>query len=195
MLTQEQITANKIRFIELLTKLDIDLTKLTKYLDLERVNFFVKPYTAYTENAYAGSLCEHALAVYDALMKLCELYYPGRYSETDIIKVALFKDLYKAELLEAYNKNIKDEKSGQWTTMTAYRTKDDDKRPIFGDASFSSYMIARKFLELDSDEIVEAICFSGIGNAYTPDIHNIRNYYKLVTLTTMAELAVNYLGE
>lgn len=195
MLTQEQIIANKVRYIELLTKLDIDLTKLTKYLELDRVSYFTKPYTAYAENAYAGSLCEHALLVYDALTKLCEFYCPGKYTETDIIKVALFKDLYKAELLESYNKNIKDDKTGQWNTIVAYKTKDDDKRPIFGDASFSSYMIARKFIELESDELVEAICYSGIGNAYTPDIHNIRNDYKLVTLTTMAELAVNYLGD
>lgn len=195
MLTNEQKQQNKIRYIELLTKLNIDLTNLTKYLDSDRVNYFEKPYTSFQDKAYAGSLCEHALAIYDELIKLCNIYFPGRYTETDIIKVALFKDLYRAELFEAYNKNIRDDITGQWTTTIAYRTKDDDKRPIFGDASFSSYMITKKFIELDKDELVEAICFSGTDCAYATDIRNIRKDYKLVTLTAMAEFAVNYLGE
>ena len=49
MLTEDQINQNKVRYIELLTHLNIDLTKLTKYLDMERVDFFRKPFTSNNE--------------------------------------------------------------------------------------------------------------------------------------------------
>lgn len=192
MLTDEKKFENKMQYFELLTELNIDLTALTKYLDSERVDYFNKPYNTYANCAYSGSLCEHSLKVYAELRKLCDLYYPEKYSNEQLIKVALFKDLYRAELYESYTKNVKNETTGQWETQAAYRNK--EVRPIFGDISFSSYMIAKKFIDLSDDELVEAICYSGIGSN-TVDLHNIRTDYKLVPLVTMAELAVNYLGE
>lgn len=191
MLTDEQKMGNKIRFAEILSTLNIDLTMLMKYLESDRVDFFNKPFNFYSDYAYAGSLCEHSLKVYDELVKLAELYYPGVYHQSDLVLVALFKDLYRAELYEAYTKNVKNEVTGQWENQIAYRNK--DIRPIFGDIQFSSYMILKKFITLDNDEVVEAICYSG--NNSNIEIHNIRKDYKLVVLTTLAELAASYLGE
>lgn len=191
MLTQEQISINKQKFVELLTTLNIDVSNIVQYLDSNRVLYFTKPYNNYPEYSYEGSLCEHSLKLFAELKKLCELYFPGRYTDSDIILVALFKDIYRAELYEAYNKNVKNEVTNQWETQTAYRNK--EVRPIFGDIGFSSYMITSKFITLSNDEIVEAICYAG--NNSNIEIHNIRKDYPLVVLTTMAELAVNYLKE
>lgn len=189
MITEEQILDNKSKFIELLTNLDIDLTALTKYLISERVDYFNKPYNNFQNYAYKGSLCEHSIKLFYELQRLCETYCPGRYSLQDIIKVSLFKDLYRAELYEPYFKNVKNEVTGQWESILSYRAK--EVRPIFGDISFSSYMIAKKFINLDNDELVEAMMFSG--NFSNIENFNIRKTYKLVTLVTMAELAADYL--
>ena len=70
MLTDEQIYQNKMRYLGLLTKLGIDLTKLTDYLDSPRADFFMKPYSTYPDGAYAGALCEHNLKLYDELVSL-----------------------------------------------------------------------------------------------------------------------------
>lgn len=191
MLTEEQKLNNKLRYFDLLTKLQIDLTALTKYLDNERVDFFNKPYNMYPEYAYYGSLCEHSLKVYDELVKLTNLYYPGRYDEKELIIVALFKDLYRAELYESYLKNVKNEQTDRWEQQLAFKMR--EIRPMFGDINFSSYMITRKFIDLSNDEVVEALCYAG--NTTNIELHNIRKDYKLVTLATFAELAVNYLGE
>ena len=56
-------------------------------------------------------------------------------------------------------------------------------------------MIAKKFIDFDKDDLVEAICYSSPSSQYDLDIHNIRTDYPLVTLTTMAEFAVQYFKE
>lgn len=192
MLTVEQRLANKVEFVELLSKLNVDLTRLMTYLESPRVDFFNKPYATYQGKAYEGSLCEHSLALFKELTRLCEVYGYTRYSEEDLIKVALFKNLYRAELFESTIKRAVGD-DGVWRDVPAFKNK--EIRPIFGDIGFSSYMIAKKFIDLSDDELVEAICYSSLSSSNTVDIYNIRTDYKLVSLTTIAELAVLYLGE
>jgi len=192
MLTQEQIANNKIKFIELLSKLNIDLTMLMKYF--EGTDYFNKPlsYKKGDIGYYAGGLCEHALKLYYELGMLCNAYRKDKYSEEDVIKVALFKDIYKAELYEAYYRNVKNDDTGNWESVIDYRIK--EVRPTFGDLSFSSYMIAKHFIELN-DEQIEAICMASSNESCGGDIHDIRCSYPLVTLTRMAEFASLYLED
>lgn len=187
MLSAEQKYTNKTKFINLLSTLNIDLTALTKYL--AGVNFFEKPLTAQYNRAYAGGLCEQALAMYEELTKLCNLYFPNRYTNEDIIKVALFKDLIRADWYEGYYKNVKNEQTGTWEQVQAYRVRED--RLTYGEMGFSSYMLARHFIEF-TDEQIEAICHSSYKDAFTSDIHDIFRTYPLTALTRMAEIAVNY---
>lgn len=189
MLTEAQKQENKARFVELLSLLNIDLTNLYKYLD--HVDYFEKPATVQCYRPYAGGLCKYALDTYDELTKLCALYYPdGRYSQEDIIKVALFKDLYRAELYEAFAKNVKNDATGQWESVIAYRVK--AERPVFGEIGFSSYMIAKYFILLN-DEHIEAICQARASD-FGADTHEVCRSYPLVTLTKMADLAVSYIS-
>ncbi len=188
MLTEEQIYQNKKQYLELLMKLGIDLTKLTTYLDA--VDYFNKPASTQYFRAFQGGLCSYALDLLFELKSLANAYFPGRYTEQDLIKVALFKDLYRAELYEEYNKNVKNETTGKWEAVSAYRYK--ENRPTFGDLGFSSFMVARKFIDL-TDEQIEAITQSSASQSYSGDIHDIMRSYPLVTLTKMADIAASYL--
>jgi hypothetical protein len=190
MLTMEQKNNNEIRFMELLTRLNIDLTEISKLLD--QLDYFNKPASTQYMRAYPGGLCEHALQTAHELGVLCNAYFPGKYSEEDVIKVAFFKDLYKASMYEAYMKNVKDDETGQWTTVPAFKTKDGTNRPVFGDIGFSSYMQIRNLVPL-TDEQIEAIVHSRPTD-FAPDIHEICRAYPLVTLTRMAETAATYLN-
>lgn len=190
MLSQEQKNANEIKFIELLARLNIDLTELNKFLD--QINYFNAPATTQYIRAYPGGLCEHALRVAHELGVLCNAYYPGRYTEEDVIKVALFKDIYKATMYEAYMKNVKNDETGQWEAVPAYKTRDGINRPVFGDLGFSSYMQIKNFISL-TDEQIEAIVYSRPSD-FGPDIHEVFRVYPLVTLTRMAETAANYIN-
>lgn len=188
MLTEEQKQQNKLKYLNLLTTLGIDITELSKYLN--SVNYFEKPNAIQGEYAYNGGLCEHALKLCHELGVLCEAYYPGVYTEATIIKTALMHGLYKATLYEEYNKNIKNETTGQWESIIAYRNKED--RPTFGDIGFSSYMIAKYFISFTDEEIL-AICHSSGINTFAPDMPDILKSYPLVTLIKMADMVVNYL--
>lgn len=188
-LTDEQIYQNKMQYLELLSKLNIDLTELSKYLDV--VDYFNKPASTQYFRAYPGGLCQYALDLYYELSQLVNAYCPGKYTEEDVIKVALFKDIYRAELYELYNKNVKNEETGKWEVVPSYRYK--EERPTFGDLGFSSYMVAKHFITF-TDEQIEAITQAETGNTYAGDIYDIMNSYKLVPLTSMAVMAARYLN-
>lgn len=189
MLTEAQIQENKIKYLSLLSKLNIDLTDLTDYLN--KVDYFVQPATYQAFKAYPGGLCEYAIALAYELGNLVNAYAPGKYTSEDILKVALFRDLYRAEMTESYLKNIKNEVTGQWETQLAYRTK--EERNAYGDIGFSSYMVAKKFISF-TDEQIEAITQTRFSD-YNIDTHVILRQYPLAALVKMADIAVSYLGE
>lgn len=188
MLNENQLYLNQCKFLELLGKLNIDLTEITKYLD--KHDYFKKPASAQYFRPYAGGLCQYALDLYYELAQLVNAYCPGKYTEEDVIKVALFKDIYKAELFEAYSKNVKNDATGQWDSVIAYRYKED--RAVYGDLAFSSFMTARKFVDF-TEEQIEAIMHSTTSGSYGGDIHEILRKYQLVALTRMADIAAYYL--
>ena len=187
MLTLEQKNSNEIRFMELLTKLNIDLTEVTKLLD--RVDYFNKPASAQYNGAYPGGLCEYALRFAHELGILCNAYFPGRYSEEDVIKVALFKDIYRATMYEQYQKSFKDD-TGEWVNVLAFRTKDSVNREVFGDLALSSYFQIKNFISLTDEQSLAIIHSTG---NFPPDIHDVMRTYPLVALTRMAEIATTHL--
>lgn len=190
MISIEVKNNNEIKYMELLTKLNIDLTEISKLLD--QVDFFNKPASTQYMGAYPGGLCEHALKLAHELGVLCNAYFPGRYTEEDVLKVALFKDIYKATMYEAYMKNVKNDETGQWETVPAYKTREGFSRPVFGDIGFSSYMQIKELVSL-TDEQIEAIVHSRVTD-FAPDIHEIFRAYPLVALTRMAEMAASYIN-
>lgn len=188
MLSDEQIYENKVKYLNLLSSIGVDLTKITVYLD--KVKYFEKPATTQYAYAYAGGLCEQALKLSHELGILCEAYYPGRYTEEDILNVALFKELYRAEMYELYSKNVKNEVTGQWETILAYRTA--EQRSVYGDLGFSSYMIAKEYTSFTTEQIEAIVHSTGLNN-YSVDIHQVLKTYPLVILTRMADMIVNYM--
>lgn len=189
MLTLEQKNNNEIKFMEMLAKLNIDLTEITKLLD--KIEYFDKPLSTQYSGVYPGGLCEYALRFAYELGALCNAYFPGVYSEEDVIKVALFKDIYRAAAYESYMKNVKDDTSGQWVTVPAYKTKEGSNRQVFGDIGFSSYMMIKDLVPLTTEQI-EAIVYSRISD-FAPDIYDVFRSYPLVTLTRMADMATLYI--
>jgi hypothetical protein len=188
MLNENQLYNNKLKFLELLGKLNVDLTQLVKYLDTH--DYFNKPASPQYFKAYAGGLCQYALDLYYELAQLVNAYCPGKYTEEDVIKVALFKDIYKAELYEVYNKSVKNDATGQWENTIGYRYKED--RAVYGDLAFSSFMTARKFIDF-TEEQIEAIMHATSSGTFGGDIHEILRKYQLVALTRMADIAAYYL--
>lgn len=186
MLTEVEIQQNKMKYLDLLTKLNVDLTELTKYLDA--VGFWTAPAGTQTFGAYPGALVQRGLNFYYELSQLCNAYTPGRYTQQDVIKVMLGKELYRAEMYEAFKKPVKNEETGQWDSVVMYRTK--EVRPTFGDIGLSSYMILKKFIELTDEQALAIIHFKAMD--YAADIYDIMKSYPLVSLTRMADIAMQF---
>lgn len=184
MLTSEQIQQNKLRYFDLLTKLGIDLTALTKYLD--EIGYFVAPANASYYGAYPGGLCEFDLNRCYELGNLANAYFPGKYSEQDIIIVGLLSNIYRAVMYECFEKNTK--VGADWVTVPAYRIR--EERPVYGELGFSSYMILKNFIAL-TDEQIEAIVLGA--DEHNVDIYKIRRVYPLVNLARMANQAAMYI--
>jgi hypothetical protein len=95
-------------------------------------------------------------------------------------------------MYEAYMKNVKNESTGQWESVPAYKTREGFNRPVYGDLGFSSYMQIKDLLQLTTEQ-TEAIVYSRISD-FAPDIHDVFRTYPLVTLTRMAEMAALYIN-
>lgn len=192
LLTNDEKLENKQKYLGLLKVINTkDLTPFINYL--EAIDYFNKPATAVSFNAFEGGLCKYALDLYCELYSMCNAYVPNKYTDEDLLKVALFRDLYRAEMYESFMRNVKNDQTGVWEAVKAFRIKED--RPTFGEIGFSSYMIAKHFFEF-TDEQIEAICHSSIRDTASGelrDINDVRRSYPLVTLLCMADLAVSYL--
>jgi hypothetical protein len=76
--------------------------------------------------------------------------------------------------------------------VPAYKTREANTRPVFGNAGLSSYMQIKKYVEL-TDEQIEAILHAS-PQSFEPDVHEVMRAYPLVTLTRMAEIAATYIN-
>lgn len=193
MLTDEQIVQNKEKFLQLVSTVPCLEDDLWEYL--QKTDYFNKPASTKHLKAYPGGLCEHALAVHYELYSLSHAYFGDRYDDATLARVALFKDIYKAELFESYFRNVKNDDTGLWERVVDYRYS--DNRDVYGDLPFSSYMVAKRFTVF-TDEEIEAICqyqYVSDNSVKNPDIYNIMRKYPLVLLLHMADLAAAYISE
>jgi hypothetical protein len=131
----------------------------------------------------------HSLNVYKVLKAKNDI--EKLYSDETIAIVALCHDFCKINFYTEGTRNVKNDATGQWETVPAYKTKDGASRPVFGDFALSSYFQIKNFISL-TDEQSLAIVHS-TGN-FPPDIHDVMRTYPLVALTRMADTAATYLN-
>lgn len=172
MLTKEQIQENRIKYLELVAKLGFDMTAFNAYLDA--YDFFTAPYTVSQYRAYSGGLCQTALAFYGALSYVNKEFYNNYYTEEDIIKVTLFRDLYRAELFE-FN-----------PAKNCYQNA--QERRTFGDIYTSSYIIAQEFTTFTQEQAMAIL--HGQANSMSKDLGKLRIDFPLVSLMAITELLV-----
>lgn len=117
----------------------------------EETDFFTAPASTKYHGAFPGGLCEHSLAVADALFKLLETFDPhgdtGIYDDS-IILVALLHDVCKANFYTETTRRQKDE-SGKWTEVRTYMI--DDPVPM-GHGEKSLYLLLQTGLKLSDHE-------------------------------------------
>ena len=157
-LTQEQIQANKIEFINLLRSTGREgIEYLINWLETKS-DFFEAPSSTVFHGNYAGGLCQHSLNVYKALKKFIgnsdmlaikeqEL---DKIPEASIIISTLLHDICKANFYFPEIKNFKDEVTNTWKKYQTYKCV--DNFPL-GHGEKSVIMI-QNFIKMTASEII-----------------------------------------
>lgn len=211
MLTNEQILENKKTFLKLISEISIpnaDTEGLVNYL--EQGGFFTDPASTQYHNNYEGGLCEHSLNVYNALVRLYDLYkpyLPYEYDKNTLLVVGLLHDISKTGYYEKYTRNekhyypsgSKHDNGGafDWIAVDAYKVRDAHDRFIFGTHEENSMILVGKYIPLTEEEML-AICnhHSGLGTINVNyDLSAIANKYPLQPLLHAADYLSTFIKE
>ena len=166
---------------------------------LDKTDFFIAPASTKFHGNYPGGLCEHSINVYEQLMALIHMYYPGDEITEELKESAavsaLFHDLCKANFYTSYMKNVKNDETGRWEKVMAYKIE--EKVPL--GHSQKSVIILQQFMKLNLDEIYAIMAHMGgfdtsvKGGEYY--VGTIFGKSKLALLLHMADLVASNLME
>ena len=167
MLTNEQIEANKIEFIELINSINRSGMYKDQLINmLTDSDFFTAPASTKYHCSFDGGLCLHSLNVYKNLKELVqnrEGLTPSCYDEDSLKIVALFHDISK---IGCYKKGIKNEKvyfeggtkkdelgNFEWVSKPMWVTRED--KFIYGSHEATSEYMTRQYIPLTLEESLE----------------------------------------
>ena len=208
MLNREQVENNKIKFLQLISEIDIpdaDTQGLVDYL--LGSDFFTAPASTQYHCNWEGGLCYHSLNVYETLSELADRYVPGKYSKSSLIVVGLLHDLAKVNFYEKFimNKKVytpngsKHDNQGNfdWFAEEAYKVKDANDRFLGGEHGFNSMIIANRYIPMTYEETLAVLHHhAGLGESKQLfDLSAIMNKYALVPLLHMADFLSTFIKE
>lgn len=126
--------------------------QIEKYLTwLSTTDFFLAPASSRYHDSFAGGLCFHSMRVAQRIVDLMHTATFGDSSRLgDAVFCALTHDLCKINLYEPYKKNVKNEDTGVWEKVDAFRYTG---KPLvnLGHGVSSMFMI-NKFFRLNTEE-------------------------------------------
>lgn len=209
MLTNEQIEANKVEFIELLNSINRSGMYKDQLIDmLTESDFFTAPASTKYHCSFDGGLCLHSLNVYKNLVELVknrEGLTPSCYDEDSLKIVALFHDISK---IGCYKKGIKNEKvyfeggtkkdelgNFEWISKLMWVTKED--RFIYGSHEATSEYITRQYIPLTLEESVAITHHMGsmAWDSAKDNIGEVYNKYSLALMLYIADMVSSYVTE
>lgn len=206
MLTNEQISANKTEFLNLvdsITREGIDKETLIK--QLTQSDFFTAPASTIYHAGYEGGLCEHSLNVYYNLLNLVQSKGITAYSEDTLKIVALFHDFSKMNHYEKYYQNKKVYKpegsrsdnggNFDWESVEGFKTRDSSERFLFGSHGQTSLFMVQRFIPLTTEEACAILNHMGGCDGEVPELSAIYNRYNLVILLHTADLLATFVDE
>lgn len=209
MISNEQVEANRLTFLNTVASLDIpgaDLQGLVDFLDGS--DFFDAPASTQYHCAYRGGLCQHSLNVFNNIKSLAEKYdTEHKYDLTSLAVVSLFHDISKTNFYEPFvvNKKIYNDKGTKsdnmgrfdWFAENTYKIKEAKDRYLASTHGTNSFLILSRYIPLTDEEMVAIINHhAGMDDKTTNfDLTPIFNKYPLATLLHMADFLACYIDE
>ena len=177
---------------------DIDdvIAKATKPIEyLRNTDFYSAPASTQYHDSNPSGLLIHTLNVINNAVELLKV---DKFSSVDIssaVLCAAVHDWCKIGLYEPYKRNVKDETTGQWTQVTAYRYTSD--RPICLGHGASSMYMAMKFFNLSLSEAAAIRYHMGRWNCVDSEVNELQQANRTYPLAHLIQFAdqlatVNY---
>lgn len=183
----------KRTYIELIKLLgsDYELDRLERMIQwLDTTDFFIAPASTKYHDAFDGGLLYHHLNVYNQMCDLLETRkFHDKVSVESAALVSLTHDFCKIGLYEKYLKNVKNDETGRWVQVPAYRWVDGGAKFPLGHGVSSIYLLSQ-FIRLDLSEWLAIRWHMGEYNCCQnemSELQNARDQYPLVLLIQTAD--------
>lgn len=200
MLTEEQITENKDKFINLLNQITREGANTYGLIHkLENSDFFTAPASTNYHCSFKGGLCYHSLNVYEQLRKLVSIEgCEDKYSLETLIIVALLHDISKMNFYETAERNAKDE-HGNWVKVPYIKVRDSAERFVYSSHGVNSDYMIQSFIPTTVEESAAIINHMGGKEPGAPTMDNglseIFNRYPLAILLHTADMLATFYTE
>lgn len=178
-------------YMELMRDLFEVRHKLDKFDKFESwitgTDFFTAPASTRFHGSFEGGLCEHHIDVYNETVDLLTLPKFQHVNVDSAYLVALVHDFCKIGQYVPYLRNVKNDETGQWEKVQAYKY---DKPAFPLGHGVTSMWIASKFLPLSLEEMLAIRWHMGEYNCCENEMGELqeaRDRYPLVLLLQTAD--------
>lgn len=155
---------------------------------LQNTDFFTCPASTSHHDSYEGGLVDHSLRVVINAYEFmnCNFFKDVKYEDATLC--ALVHDWCKIEFYEQYMKNVKNEATGKWEAVPAYRYRENEMVPL--GHGVSSLYLAQRFFCLSLDECLAIRWHMGAWSICYTEQNELRGAnakYPLVQLLQFAD--------
>lgn len=150
-------------------------------------DFFNAPASTRFHGSFEGGLCEHHLDVYNEAVDLISLPKFSAVEPISAYLTALVHDFCKIGLYVPYSRNVKNEETGRWEQVQAFRY--DKPQYPFGHG-VSSWYVANQFVRLTREEALAVRWHMGsysVCSNEESEYQEAADRYPLVLLLHMAD--------
>lgn len=154
---------------------------------LSTTDFYIAPASTIYHDAESCGLLRHTLRVVDKMVELLSLPSFLGVTRHEAILTALVHDWCKIDFYEQYMKNVKDEVTGVWNKVPAYRHK--GANMPFGHG-VTSMFIAQKFFKLSTEQALAIRWHMGehsVSQTESHDLMDANEKYPMVFLLQFAD--------
>lgn len=155
---------------------------------LERSDFFLAPASTRYHESFPGGLCVHTLRVLNNALELLKLDKFKKCDRHIVARIALVHDWCKVGKYESFQKNVKNEETGVWEKVPAYRYK--EKSAVCLGHGAASMFMAQQFFKMKMDEALAIRWHMGEYNVASNEIEELQQanlMYPLVYLIQFAD--------
>lgn len=169
------------------TNPDSAFPKVLKCLEwLRTTDFYQAPASSIYHESHYGGLLKHTLEVVNQIGYLHQVPKFQKVNIEDAVLVALVHDWCKIGLYEQYEKNVKNDKTGQWEKVAAYKRKDPMLPLGHGVASM---FLARSYFRLSKDEALAIRWHMGRWNVVREELNELQHSNEVAPLVLMLQFA------